>query len=774
MNKRQACLGLKVVLVLGTTEIQAGWSDTWNSIKESIPSAGELWQSTKDKASSLADKTINVPVNYVKKEVFKQLEQRLIPDFNASNPYKHTMARVRVGSGLPSAEREIAEYRMSRIQPALEQFLGAQIPAGQTLRIGFCGSGGGYRAMLSTTGFLAGAGKIGLLDTALYMSALSGSTWALAPWTSLQLPITTFREQLIAKTQRTMGVAGKELLPLPSSGQMVKVFNNLERKFLFDQPITSVDLWGAMIANSVFSGHRKPQNIYLSEQGPMLDTGTQVIPIYTAVHPLGELEYYWFEFTPFEIGSTDLQAFVPTWAFGRKFDNGVSVNTQTNAGPQYAPEQTLGFYMGIFGSAFTVNVAEMIDMLRKAEDPSAEDYSVKLKIVEEITESLNIKDVRLARISPAEVFNYTYQLAGSPISNRKKIVLVDAGLAFNLPTPPLLRPERAIDVIFIFDSSADIGSAGELRKAEQYAQVNNLPFPPIDYQQAKTQSISIFANPQNPKCPTIIYLPLIKDPELPGVKGDPLLENFDPKRCVEQDYCSTFNFKYNVAEFETLTKLTEVNIVGNAEKIKTALQNHLMVKYGITPPAANPESIDNVETINTLPDELIAPQEPIEEPTLITDEETPVAETPILDLEKIAESQIELATLDAIQQPESPLDSQTENNEKIENTPAQTNALDNIQTPIEPPTIETVDQKSIDSKLNENPASQPAESLPENIAPSEPDASDKNDNTNVVAAEPIVQAATNSTSVNENDPNLGSANDLDLPPRQSTVNSTST
>lgn len=524
--------------------------------------------------------------SFISNKLLHQLDPILIPALNGNNLFRHAPAAVRTGLDLPIEEQLIMQRRKSNTKLALEKFLEQTLPENHTLSIGFCGSGGGYRAMLSTVGFLTGAEQIGLLDAVDYMSALSGSTWALGPWTTLNLPIDQFKQQLISKTQNMFSIAGKEILPTPGRDQLASLFKILELKYLFHESITSVDLWGAMIANKLFEPLPNRQNIYMSDQRKIIEDGKHIFPIYTAVHPLENLNYYWFEFTPYEAGSTNLNAFAPIWAFGRKFANGKSLSTTTVSGKQFAPEQTLGFYLGIFGSAFTVNLNEVLDMMRQDEsvdNKNADELEIKIEIVEKLANDLaGIKDLRQARISPAKVMNFTYGLASSPLKDEKKITLVDAGLAFNLPLPPLLRPERALDVIFIFDASADVGMAGELKKAERYANANNLPFPAIDYTKARTQAMSVFRDETNPKIPTIIYMPLIKDMGLPSIANDSRFTNFDPKACVEKDYCSTFNFKYEAEEFETLTLLTKANLADNSALIKETFKQILALKYQTT------------------------------------------------------------------------------------------------------------------------------------------------------------------------------------------------
>lgn len=62
------------------------------------------------------------------------------------------------------------------------------------------------------------------------------------------------------------------------------------------------------------------------------------------------------------------------------------------------------------------------------------------------------------------VFTFTSSVAdtedpseGGPdesISEAKSFYMVDAGLAVNLPIPPLLRPQRQVDLLLSFDFSA--------------------------------------------------------------------------------------------------------------------------------------------------------------------------------------------------------------------------------------------------------------------------------------------------------------------------------
>ena len=153
-------------------------------------------------------------------------------------------------------------------------------------------------------------------------------------------------------------------------------------KELLKQPITNTDYYGNAIAryllgkgNTVYENNYVPDylTLQLGEQArwqgknyelPQAYVPHLPFPIYTAVTPLRNVEpslFPWFEFTPYQIG-TVLNAgdnktgmFVKTWSFGRKFKNGISAD--------YAPEQSLEFFLGIFSSAMNSSLKETLNMI---------------------------------------------------------------------------------------------------------------------------------------------------------------------------------------------------------------------------------------------------------------------------------------------------------------------------------------------------------------------------------------------------------------------------
>jgi len=444
-------------------------------------------------------------------------------------------------------EKVYLQQRMAKTHEALEQFLGIPVSPEKQPRIGLCFSGGGFRAMLLTLGFLIGAQDCGLLDCTTYISGLSGSTWILAPWLATQRDLHEIRDTMARK----IGAGVRHLLHPRDYKKMMK---NMFTKVWFRQFISAMDIYGALLANTLLTdlgGKKLTANISDSHEHILL--GNYPMPIYTCISTNQE-PYEWFEFTPFEMGSSYVQAYVPTWAYGRKFKNGQSYNR--------APEQTMGYCMGIFGSAFEVDIDDVIrlcaESIQEFKDDLPENMQGVLDTVIQQLANSPLDDIRLA---PSMLPNFVYNASGTALSEFKTLSLVDAGIDFNLPFPPLLRAAREVDIIIVYDSSA--GTMGkEVSCAAEYAKRKGIPFPPVP-EVLGTEHCTIMHDPDDEHCPTIIYMPRLKN--------DDYSATFDPEVCIEDDYCGTFNFKYSQKNINELSGLAEYSCHQYAGTIKQVI-----------------------------------------------------------------------------------------------------------------------------------------------------------------------------------------------------------
>lgn len=151
------------------------------------------------------------------------------------------------------------------------------------------------------------------------------------------------------------------------------------------------------------------------------------------------------------------------------------------------------------------------------------------------------------RISPARVFNWTRGIINAPLAAKNKLTLIDAGIDCNIPIAPLLRPERAIDIIIILDASAGVLGT-QLYNAQMHANKWGYPFPRINYNLIN-QPCSIHWDKSNNQAPMVIYLPLIKNP---GYDND-----WDPFKVA---FTSTYNFIYSPEQTQLLSGLTSYNM----------------------------------------------------------------------------------------------------------------------------------------------------------------------------------------------------------------------
>lgn len=226
---------------------------------------------------------------------------------------------------------------------------------------------------------------------------------------------------------------------------------------------------------------------------------------------------------------------------------------------------SLAFGLGVWGSAVSINLNYIltgaIEPIRnvlktvvdrviegeaqvsqvRVETAIAETKSAAISHVDQVINNM-VKDtayqgyyefakqhVSQERILPAQVYNWV------PEFKTKYMVLVDAGIDFNVPLPPLLQANREVDVIIVNDDSGDLHSsgAGAFKKALNYAKSLNITYRivnapagqdnPLDTKILTAQWIVdhlkstklpfVVLEPVvgelNSKAPLIIYMPLV-------------------------------------------------------------------------------------------------------------------------------------------------------------------------------------------------------------------------------------------------------------------------
>jgi phospholipase A2 len=300
---------------------------------------------------------------------------------------------------IDQVEQDIRTYRLEKdymqlrrdlvVMPALQRLCpGARRP----INIAIVASGGGSRAMFTTFGALRGLVDLGVFDATSYVCGLSGSTWALSMlYNEVNKERGTknireaLRDVIFGAVQQAPNFnfftqAIVKAAVRPASAQVFSPSAAIQVKETFNQPITNTDYYGSSIARfllektNIYEQAYKPDylSLHLGEdarwQGKNQGLSRSCyphlpFPIYTAVSPLNNVEprlFPWFEFTPYQVGAVigsgndQHGMFVKSWSFGRNFEHGHSAD--------YAPEQALEFYLGVFSSAMNSSAKETLSM----------------------------------------------------------------------------------------------------------------------------------------------------------------------------------------------------------------------------------------------------------------------------------------------------------------------------------------------------------------------------------------------------------------------------
>lgn len=530
-------------------------SYTWAEwqIAPAVDKVTGIWKKGKEFVQeailSKIDKT-----RYLLSSAIAQQLQNLLPAVK-NNPNKSRIATIRIGNDLCPEEKAYLTKRKPIVKNALESFLGRSLDGKYIPTIARIDTGGGIRMMISSTGATLGLDAIGLLNGLTYFVGLSGSTWFLSTWVTSQLPIRQYAEKLIPTLGRNLTQLNKQEAGLLSNALVTKV--------LFTEPITTVDVYNALLNNMLFnSAGDKSQQMYLSAQGPIVQNAQVPFPIYTAVRGEERAASEWYEFTPYEVGGWWLNCYVPSWAFGRQFQNGKSID--------FAPEQSMP--LGTWGSAYAGNIE---NIYVKIENNIPE-------VLKPIMRKIMVDVLGQERFSWAEFFNFSAGVAQSPIRDLKTIRMVDAAAlpGFGLPYPAIsgLRPERTADIILLIDYSDNPTTGSTLRTVSEFARSHGLQFPTINYQEMGSTAIQVFKDENNPKTPVIIRVSRIIDERMRNALNTPAFEQykkyvdgFNIETCISKEFCKTINFSYTPDEIRQLTAYSEFQIVSSKDIIKDAI-----------------------------------------------------------------------------------------------------------------------------------------------------------------------------------------------------------
>lgn len=407
-------------------------------------------------------------------------------------------AQVRFGKDLCAQEKTFLSRRRLRTTKALSRYLDVpekDVHPDDVPTIAMCASGGGLRALVAGNSSYLSSHEDGLFDCVTYTAGVSGSCWLQTLYYSSIGQQSHAR--IIDHLKQRLGVhiayppALLEMLSQAPTNKFLLSGYVEKLRGVPDADFGLVDVYGLALA-ARFMVPRNELNVSdwdlkISNQRFYTDDGQQPLPIYTAVRheipaPIGDLAdiakaarfnakhydwFQWFEWTPYEFFAEELEAGIPTWAVGRRWQAGQS---QWRENGFALPELRVPLYMGIWGSAFCATLSHYYREIRPILTACG------MGGLDTLLSGKDQDMVKVHPIDPAVIPNFALGLRDrlppncpEDVHQATHLQLMDAGMANNLPIYPLLRPGRDVDVIIAFDASSDVRGDNWIKVVDGYA-----------------------------------------------------------------------------------------------------------------------------------------------------------------------------------------------------------------------------------------------------------------------------------------------------------------
>lgn len=337
---------------------------------------------------------LGVQISKLQRQLIEGEEGNIVDEIwqDAMDPFQtpeiQWNARVRISRNLCLEEQIFLKRRRRFTRIALKKYL--NLPKDEIVHeediptIAIAGSGGGLRAMIASAGSYQRAKEVGLFDCATYTAGVSGSTWLQSLFYSSigHGDFGAVIEHIKARVNTHIAYppAALDLLNKNPTGRYL-LRGVVERLKVGYSGFHLVDAYGLLLAARLMVPKDElavdDADLKISKQERWCRVGENPLPIYTAVRheiPISESDgdnikestkeeaikedwFQWFELTPYEFYCEELEAGIPTWALGRKFDNGINVDTRV-------PELKLPTLFGIFGSAFCATLSHYYNEVR--------------------------------------------------------------------------------------------------------------------------------------------------------------------------------------------------------------------------------------------------------------------------------------------------------------------------------------------------------------------------------------------------------------------------
>ncbi|XP_006130410.3 cytosolic phospholipase A2 epsilon-like isoform X1 [Pelodiscus sinensis] len=526
---------------------------------------------------------------------------------------------VRLGFDLCTQEQDFLCKRKKYVAAALKKVLQLEedLQDDEIPVVAIMTTGGGMRSLTTTYGSLSGLKKLNVIDCSTYLTGLSGTTWTMA---NLYRDANWSQKDLDEKINEARKHVTKCKLGSFSMERMKYYNRQLQQRKEEGHRTSSIDLWGLIVEYLLHDGKDYHK---LSDQRQAVDQGQNPLPIYVAINVKDDYSTMdfkeWMEFTPYEVGIMKYGAFIRSEDFGSEFFMGRLMKR--------LPESRICYLEGMWSSLFSLNLLYIWNLSHTSEDfwhrwtrdrinDIEEEPVLPMKSHEQKTQvftsagpfSRALRGAITERVSVAQYHSFLkgLQLHNNYLQNdtfcrwkdtvldtspnqltetAECLSLVDTGFFINTSCPPLLRPERKVDVILHLNYSAG-SQILPLDQSYKYFSEQGIPFPKVVLSEEERKNLKecyLFEDAETAGAPILLFFPLVNDTyqsyKAPGVKRCSsemeegkvdLTSHFSPY--------STYSVTYKEKDYDQLIKLTEYNILNNKHLILQALRTALESK----------------------------------------------------------------------------------------------------------------------------------------------------------------------------------------------------
>ncbi|NWT84335.1 PA24E phospholipase, partial [Lanius ludovicianus] len=519
---------------------------------------------------------------------------------------------ARLGFDLCTDEQNFLQNRKKVVAAALRDVLHLEedLQDHEVPIVAVTTTGCGIRALTAMYGSILGLQKLRVLDCVSYISGSSGTTWTMsklyedADWSRKDLG------EVIIEARKQAAKCKMGAFCLKS---LRNYYRELSQRTQAGHKTSFIDLWGLMIEamlNDGKSHHR------LSDQRQAVNQGQNPLPIYLALNVKDKVATKdfreWVEFTPYEVGFLKYGAFIRAEDFGSEFFMGRLMKK--------LPESRICFMQGMWSSIFSKNLLDAWHAADNSEDFWHRWTQDKVTEIEEQPDlpekpyematcvftptsglSTTLRDILTDRPAVSKYHNFLrgFQMHNEYIQhehfmkwkdtlldtspndlrgNSEHLELVDAAFFFETSYPPLMRPERKVDVIIHLNYTGG-SQMLPLEQACRYFAEQEIPFPCIGLtdDEKNLKECYMFDGADTPGAPLLLYFPLVNDTfqryVAPGMtRSAAEMEQGKVDISSFSSPYSTREVSLKAEDFNKLLKLTNYNIMNNENMILQALR----------------------------------------------------------------------------------------------------------------------------------------------------------------------------------------------------------